>query len=121
MASKVQFSSSRLCVIKDLIYSTCSKVFGVMETGLLHRWTKYLNRMNSSCRLCGKRVKRAQKDEKQGTNEETLIAAHYIRVYKELVQLLFELLTSESVQRVHKSTVRCFVHQRYTYLRDHTN
>ena len=59
-----------------------------------------MNRVNSSCRLCGKRVKRAKKDKKQGTKQATLVAARYTRVYKELVQLLFELLTSESVQRV---------------------
>ena len=53
-----------------------------METVLLHWRTKYMNRVNPSCRLCGKRVKRAKKDKKQGTNQETLVAAHYIRVYQ---------------------------------------
>ena len=75
------FFSSRLCVIKDLIYSTCSKVFGVMETVLLHWRTKYLNCVNSSCRLCGKRVKRAKRDKEQGTDQETHVAACYIQVY----------------------------------------
>ena len=60
-----------------------------------------MNRVNPSCRLCGKRVKRAKKDKKQGTNQETLVAAHYIRVYQELGKLSFELLTSESVQQLH--------------------
>ena len=32
--------------------------------------------------LCGKHVKRAKKDKKQGTNQETLVAARYIRVYQ---------------------------------------
>ena len=69
-----------MCVIKDLIYSICSKVFGVTETVLLHLRTEYLNCVNSSCRLCGKHVKRAKKDKKQSTNQETRVAARYIRV-----------------------------------------
>ena len=80
--SLVHFSSSSLCVIKDLIYTIRSKVFSVMETALLHWQTKYLSHVNSSCRLCGKRVKWAKKDKKQGTNQETLVAARYIRVYQ---------------------------------------
>ena len=35
-----------------------------METVLLHSRTKHVNRVNSSCRLCGERVKRAKKDKK---------------------------------------------------------